>query len=341
MIWLIHFPLDRKRVAMMIKRYENFDYLRGLAILAVVTIHVTAMTAVDNVMSSIIMNQVARFGVPVFIFLSGWGLTVSDSYQRSKSYFDFLKKRFFKLLPAYLLWNLVYLLFRFIIQNEEITLDEAMQGLIRGTNYPHLYFVPLIVLFYMVYPFILKLGKKDWGLLLSLFITTVSLVSTWGVAIEGFTRNHNPFNWLFYFVLGIWVAENDEKLKGQLNQTLIFMLLFLSLANVIFEPLELTEELVLTQTRLSVVFYSVMVIFCVLVLPESKNRLTTSLKGVSNYSFQIYLSHYLFIRVYHEWFPELPPILLLLLVLISSYALAKIEERLRIASFFRKIFIRS
>lgn len=119
------------------KRYVNFDYLRGLAILAVMTIHVTAPTAVEDVTSAIILNQTARFGVPVFIFLSGWGLTVSNSYPRADSYFDFLKKRLSKLLPAYLVWNLVYLLFRFFIREESLTFSEAIEGLIRGTNAPH------------------------------------------------------------------------------------------------------------------------------------------------------------------------------------------------------------
>ncbi len=311
----------------MSKRYANFDYLRGLAILAVVTIHVTATTAVENVTSSLVMNQVARFGVPVFIFLSGWGLTVSDSYQRSGGYSAFLKKRLSKILPAYLLWNLVYLLYRFFIQDERLATGEAIEGLIRGTNYPHLYFVPLIALFYMAYPVLLKIGRKDWGLLLSVLVTTFSLALTWGVPVEGFTRNHNPLNWLFSFVLGIWLAENYENLKAQLNRALILMLLFLSLANVLFEPMRLTEELVLTQTRLSVISYSVMVILFVIVLPESKNRLTAGLNALSDYSFQIYLSHYLFIRIYHEWFPNIHPGLLLPLVLISSYSLAKLGNR--------------
>ncbi len=311
------------------KRYANFDYLRGLAILAVVTIHVTAPTAVESVTSSIIMNQAARFGVPVFIFLSGWGLTVSNSYQRSGNYFTFLKKRLGKLLPAYLLWNLIYLVFRFFIQEERIAFGEAVEGLLRGTNAPHLYFVPLIALFYLAYPFLQKLGKKDWGLLLSAAATTYSLVVTWGVPIEGFTRNHNPFNWLFYFVLGIWLAEHGEKLHAQWNQTLISMLLFLSLANVLFEPMELTEDLVLTQTRLSILVYSVMVIFFVMSLPEAKNRFATGLNALSNHSYPMYLSHYLFIWLYREWFPGLSPVLLLLLVLLSSYLLVKIGSRRR------------
>ncbi len=308
------------------KRFANFDYLRGLAILAVMTIHVTAPTAVDNHTSSIILNQTARFGVPIFIFLSGWGLTVSNSYQRSNNYFEFLKKRLGKILPAYLVWNLIYIAFRFFFQEERIPFGEAVEGLLQGTNAPHLYFVPLIVLFYLAYPFLQKIGKQDWGLLLSTAATTFSLVVTWGVPIEGFTRNHNPFNWLFYFVFGIWMAENGKKLQAQWNQTLIFLLLFLSLANVIFEPMELTEALVLTQTRLSIIFYSVMVIFFVMVLPEANNWFTTALNELGHHSYQIYLSHYFFIWLAREWFPQLPPVLLLLFVLLSSSLFAKLGD---------------
>lgn len=317
------------------KRYANFDYLRGSAILAVVTIHVTASTAIENHTISIIMNQVARFGVPVFIFLSGWGLTVSKSYSHSDDYFDFLKKRLSKLLPAYVLWNLIYLLFRYFFQGEMIPFGEAMQGLLRGTNFPHLYFVPLIILFYIAYPFLLKLGENDWGLLLSGILTTFSLVITWGVSIEGFTRNHNPLNWLFYFVFGIWVAKKGEQLKAQLNHSLVLLLLFVTLANIIFEPLELTEELVLTQTRLSIVLYAVMVILLAIISPETNNYLTASLNAFSKHSYQIYLSHYLFIRLYRQWFPGLHPMFLLVLVLASSYLLAKLTNRQRFSAVFQ------
>jgi len=48
--------------------------------------------------------------------------------------------------------------------------------------------------------------------------------------------------------------------------------LLVSLFIVILEPTELTEEILLTQTRPSVIFYSVMVILLFIILPFKNNR---------------------------------------------------------------------
>src|SRR5699024_12452122 len=65
-------------------RYEKFDILRGFAIIGVVLIHITAPLATDGDVFSIIVNQMSRFAVPVFFFLSGWGLTAAKSYEKSE-----------------------------------------------------------------------------------------------------------------------------------------------------------------------------------------------------------------------------------------------------------------
>ena len=52
------------------KRYEQMDGLRALAAMAVVMIHVTAGAAG---MIPVACNQLARFAVPLFLMLSGFG----------------------------------------------------------------------------------------------------------------------------------------------------------------------------------------------------------------------------------------------------------------------------
>lgn len=276
---------------------------------------------------AIIFNQIARFGVPVFIFLSGWGITVADSYKRSEGYWDFLKTRLGKLVSAYLVWNVVYLLYGVIASGEMIEIGAAFVGVFLGTNAPHLYFVPLIVVFYMLYPWLLKVGQSYIGVVVSLLVTIYSLLATWGITIEGFTRNHNVLNWVFYFVFGIWVAENQDWLKEKVNKYLAGGLLVASLALVILEPTELTEEILLTQTRPSVIFYSVMVIVLFAIMNAEKFPLQKGLVELSEHSYYIYLSHYLFVYLYRDVFPDLNLIVVSLSVLLLSYGLAKTADR--------------
>lgn len=50
------------------KRYENFDSLRGIAIIGVVLIHITAPLTVENNFIGLLLNQLSRFAVPVFFY---------------------------------------------------------------------------------------------------------------------------------------------------------------------------------------------------------------------------------------------------------------------------------
>lgn len=53
------------------KRFENFDYLRGFAMIGVVLIHITAPLVSSGDLWSWLFNQLSRFAVPVFFLLSG------------------------------------------------------------------------------------------------------------------------------------------------------------------------------------------------------------------------------------------------------------------------------
>lgn len=288
----------------MSKRYENFDILRGLAIIAVILIHVTAPLALDGDILGIVLNQVTRFGVPVFVFLSGWGLTVAKSYERSENYWDFLKGRVSKILPSYLMWNLIYWIYQnWMVEAGSLPLNEFLPGIIRGTNYAHLYFVPLIIVFYLIYPLLLEMGKSKIGVLFTLIVSIVSQRATTGNEIQDLTRNHNLLNWLFYFVLGIWVAYNLTPIRSTVKKYRKAIILFTILSAFVLvlesflRPKGGTDHLILMQTRPNVIFYSVMVILFIILVPVKTKWLKGFLDKLSGASFNVYLSHYLFLSV--------------------------------------------
>lgn len=308
------------------QRYKNFDYLRGLAIAAVVLIHLTAPTALAEESGGIILNQVTRFGVPVFVFLSGWGLTIAESYERSTSYINFLKKRLAKLIPAYFVWNIIYYLFATFIEDQSIPIVDFIKGLFLGTNYPHLYFVPLIVLFYIAYPLLMKLGDKLWGVGLTFAITLISLITNPTIAGD-LTQNQNPLNWLFYFVFGIWIAQNYEELKNSLNKYWVIGFLAVSTLYIILEPMGLADDIILVQTRPSILIFSILIILLNIVYSNWLQPFSKILNPLSDYSYPIYLSHYIFIRLFRFLFPTIPIFILFLLILISSIGLGILEEK--------------
>lgn len=282
--------------------------------MGVLLIHITAPLATDGNLFSIILNQISRFAVPVYFFLSGWGLTITDSFERSESYWAFLKKRLLSILPQYLLWNIIYLVYSDVwIIHTDFSLNvlgELFKGLLLGNFYNHLYFISLIIAFYILYPLLLKISNK-YGVLLSLVVTLISQLSDLWIKHEYFYMNQNIFNWLFYFILGVWFAKHFEekvdkiqKYKGPiLLGTVISMLLVISTPFPLNDLFDYT--IALASTRPSVIFYSIMIILAVIVLPMNVQFLNKGLLRLSQYSYYIYLSHYLFVSVFRETYLNL------------------------------------
>lgn len=329
-------------------RYEKFDILRGLAIVGVILIHITAPLATDDDVLAIVVNQISRFAVPVYFILSGWGLTIADSYKRSKSYGDFLKKRFLGIFPQYFLWNIIYLFYT-DVWNIPGDLSWGMlydiaKSLLMGTIYNHLYFVPVILIFYAAYPLLLKIANK-YGVTLSLIITMLSQVSDLWVEHEYFYMNKNIFNWLFFFIFGVWLAKNFTQKVQYVQKYKVPIILgaLVTMGMVIFTPFVVggvfDYNLALASTRPSVIFYSLMVVLLIMVIPFRNDRLNHIFLTLSKYSFYIYLSHYLFVDFLRNSYLNaglnlntmIYILLFLLLVTLASLAVGvvtrKIEQR--------------
>lgn len=95
-------------------RIEELDFARVLAMLSVITIHVTSTfvhynsrVAVSGMNLAFILNQLSRFAVPLFILLSG----VSCGLNGFCTARQFLRRRLIKTGVPYLIWSLVYMLY--------------------------------------------------------------------------------------------------------------------------------------------------------------------------------------------------------------------------------------
>lgn len=241
------------------------DLLRGLAILGVVIGHISAESLYEELtVVGLLFNQIIRFAVPVFIFLSGMGLRLSR--KPYSSYLRFIWYRLRKILPFYCLWTILYLITD-DSTNQPLALSRISKALISGDASYHLYFIPLIVQFYLVFPFLHKCLRQTSGLLLSLAITLaiqfsnlyLSVPTPWAYFID----QRNFLSWLFYFALGIWSASRLTLLERSFKQkrsTILLLLLFCSLGLIIEASIYLKLgkglELSLTQMRPSVIIYS-------------------------------------------------------------------------------------
>ncbi|MGX7108539.1 acyltransferase [Facklamia miroungae] len=317
----------------MTKRFIQFDLLRGLATIAVLLIHLTAPLLGKNKLWILALNQATRFAVPVFLILSGWGLDRTDALDSQLHYPAFLKERLKKIIPAYLCWSLIYALANFWLVGEELSLLTFLQFLLLGKTSYHLYFVPLIVALYIIYPLLSKIAYNKYLALAFAGLFIFQHVSDHLLGYIPYDKVQDYYTYAFCFFFGIWLSRNFlQKVKRfQVYRygVVILTLLFLGL---LIEESYLSGGEVIANTRPLVTFYSIGLVltFMLYRLPFDKVLL-----WFSQYSFLIYLSHVLFLKILEGTVEKLglsmPPLIYVILVgsglLICLYLLIKVVDR--------------
>lgn len=120
-------------------RIRQMDGLRAVAALAVVMIHVSAgrMNPVG-----VSCNQAARFAVPLFIMLSGYGHMHSWLQHSGQSAVQTAKRRLKRVLPAYLVWSVLYLAVDAVFGKPHA---HPIKNILTGGSYVHLYYIFILV----------------------------------------------------------------------------------------------------------------------------------------------------------------------------------------------------
>ena len=115
-----------------------------------------------------LLNQAARFSVPLFLLLSGFSL---EQTGRQVPYLTFLRTRSARVLPPYLGWVLLYALANtgFDLHTWGGQLGNPpwlLRELLTGQGAPHLYFIPILFQCYLLYPLLRRWGQAistRWG----------------------------------------------------------------------------------------------------------------------------------------------------------------------------------
>ncbi|NFG69738.1 acyltransferase [Clostridium sporogenes] len=283
------------------KRIESMDILKSLSTLAVIMIHVSA-SAINNSQFdtniykfSLILNQLSRFSVPVFIFLSGMGLTLS--YKKKESYLKYELHRLNKVVPEYLLWSSIY--YFFIMERKG--LRELLVGCAGGDIYYHLYFVPIIIIFYIMFPLFFNFFKTNLALILS-FLVNISFTTfnylNYNANLPLSMGIETLFNWIFYFILGINIGKKFFNMEAKIKSyrkfitistvTISFLFILESFYSII-----ITKDLehATTFIRPAVIVYSTFFIFFILALDWKDSFFSKMSIFISKHSYIIYLSH--------------------------------------------------
>ncbi len=333
---------------------QQVDTLKGVAILQVVVIHCLAifpeiywMKADSRSVLFILIDQLCRISIPLFIFLSWYGL--SKKYQNQRvPILSFLQSRVVKLIPLYLVWAIGIWVTMHIVPNWGFNMEIPIYlKILLGQADYHLYFIPLIIMLYLLFAAYSYIPKY-----LRLFGTVlVAAVTIWWYTYlptfrTGFTwiqpdqiQYLVPLTWFWYAWLGGIAADFNfsHKLNKQfIKKTLLlifavctFWLIsdaYRTIHGASFVPVLLATEF----TRWPVLAFATSgILLIVSTVGHWGNEKKTVLSQVGFFSFFVFLAHTTLIRLGPSQYLHPVPITewlsagaVFILLLVLSYFLA-------------------
>ncbi|MBP2637822.1 MAG: Acyltransferase family protein [Firmicutes bacterium] len=220
-------------------RLVALDYIRAISMLGVIGIHTGAYSlsySAANPHLFALYEIVSRFSVPIFFFVSAFGLFLSQPLNKEFHYPTFMSKRFRTVLLPYLTWSLLYML-HYTWLSGDTTLWQGplvFKYLLLGLASYQLYFLVILIWFYALMPL--------WRILAAWLVKNITLGLTslllgqiafnyyssyilranfenhyLNLAIEH-RMSYLVLHYLFIFLLGAVCAERFSQFQAYLKQ---------------------------------------------------------------------------------------------------------------------------
>lgn len=146
-------------------RKSYLDYLRAFAIIGVVFTHVTVRYYNNPLLYDTatwwmanVLNAASRLAVPLFVMISGAVLL-----GKSQSINEFYRKRSIRILPPWIFWSIIFLIFNYWLTRDLYTLLWFFKGglFIQGNTTVHLWYLSMFACLMLFAPFINKLILRE------------------------------------------------------------------------------------------------------------------------------------------------------------------------------------
>jgi len=296
------------------KRNSLVDLLRVIAIVGVIFIHVSSRSleqgGYDLLRLSVpfFLNQLFRFAVPMFFFLSGY--TLEYRYIKEFETKTFLKKRIVKLIVPYVLWSALY--YVFYNKNPFINLfkSDFFDKIITGTASIHLYFIPSLILLYLLFPilhiYIRHLLKRWFIVLLTLGEIIILCIDYYSGGLPFINPIRIALLNLYIFFVGMVCVYKQKEIVYFVKKYSFFMLggLCMFVAYILCESKGnffryRDIHYITSQWRASILLYTMT--FVGLLMAAFQNRTyigNTRLRNLSKLTFFVYFSHVFVISLF-------------------------------------------
>lgn len=290
------------------------NVLFGLAIVCIMFFHLSLKIPPSLYIFSRI-KEIGEIGVDIFLFLSGIGLYFS--FVADENILSFYKKRFKRILTAYIPVALFWFAATDIYVKHDIKAFIKDFSLISfWTDGERIsWFIALILLLYIFYPLIHKLFKHNGTKRFIYLLTGVILISLWVIYNTIYFENPVRTYWIELlipripiFLFGCWIGPKVRN-HEMLNINVVY---FSAIASIIFFILLVTQVSFLSHLVFRHYLYCPLVICACIAISflynqTKKGVITKTLLWLGVYTLEIYLLHEKIIMVFKWLLPEFDP----------------------------------
>ena len=211
-------------------RIPAIEYMRGVSMLGVVGIHVGSQYLANpspNLALVALFEIATRFAVPIFFFISAFGLFYHIDMDAPFDYAKFLRRRAKTVLVPYVVWSVFYMLHYTVLFRDTMLLhlNVLAKYLFFGFGSYQLYFMVILLWFYLLMPFWIWLVRRMTPKRLAVLLVLQIAFDYWSSFLFNANAIENPYlralavnrlnywvmHYVFIFVLGGWLAVHYGK----------------------------------------------------------------------------------------------------------------------------------
>lgn len=299
-------------------RNFKIQYLRAIAIIAVVIIHTCPLG-----LAQVICRPFLNFAVALFLFLSGF-LTNSPE----GSWIPLYRRRICRVIIPYIIWSIIYTL-------PSTNLLSYIYNLATTKSSGTLYYIFVYIQLTLLAPLLIRLSKSSiWWI--GIFITPVAFMLDcryleWWTDYDGLHkylklfRGVSCFTWISFYYLGILIQNRPTSVP--IRTGILFLALVGSLLIQTGEGYALHLQGIVncgTQAKISAWLTNIIFMLIAYTFISKWNFTPKSkiMELLGKYSFGIYLIHIPIIRIInHQPFISFPTGILSIVVLLLSLIL--------------------
>jgi surface polysaccharide O-acyltransferase-like enzyme len=295
---------------------DSLDIFRGLAILAVLGIHVSGhslhMAEVDSRAWIVLAfsNRALQFAVPAFLLLSAL-LNLRPLLERPPGA-AWVYRRLRRAVWPYLIWSLIFLAISYRHDPGALTPALVVAKIAGGNAYYHLYFLLLVIQLYVLLPFLAPLFRRRppfWAVAtgaLGLQAAIYAANRRWPIVTA-------PGSVIFWYVpsiaVGCWLSTRWSRLAELARKAFLPALLVAAAAFAIHAPLAMDllrhEALNTFVFQASLSLYAAAASLALMGVSGSGAAAWAAapLRYIGARSLEIYILHPLAILALDEWLP--------------------------------------